>query len=292
MYRYLERFLRYLEAEKNVSHHTLDSYSRDILSFYKIFLIKKKDELSFLKKFRFAQARKYLATLQSRNLERRTVARRLASLRSFFRYLTRENIVEETPFYGLATPKLMKKLPKFLDVEQAKALVEAPNLDKLFSLRDRAILEMLYSTGLRVGELASLDIRDVDLIADVIRARGKGKKERLVPMGKLASVSLRKYLQKREDNKRYLFLNKSSGRLSVRSIERMMKKYIKQTALNYDISPHALRHSFATHLLDRGADLRSVQELLGHASLSTTQIYTHLTTERLKEVYKKAHPRA
>lgn len=291
-FKYLNQFLKYLEAEKNVSFHTITNYTRDILFFFKLFGVEPSGEKKFLKSFDYPQARKYLAHLQVRELSRRTIARKLASLRSFYRLLVREGIIKETPLYGLSTPKLMKKLPRFLDVNQAAALVEMPPQEKLFGLRDRAILELLYSTGMRVGELAGLNINEVDSIGDVIKVKGKGKKERLVPVGKKASEALEKYLSRRKDSKPYLLLNKSNGRLTVRSIERMVKKYIKQAALNYDVSPHTLRHSFATHLLDAGADLRSVQELLGHESLSTTQIYTHVTTQRLKDVYKKAHPRA
>jgi len=292
MYRALTRYLKYLEAEKNVSHHTLDNYQRDIIAFYGLFDVSASNESTFLKSFEFLNARKYLAFLQIKKLSRRSIARKLASNRSFFRYLVREGILKATPFQGLATPKLMKKLPQFMDISQVTRLIEMPALNSIYGLRDRAILELLYSTGMRVGELAGLDIDEVDLIGDVIKARGKGKKERLVMVGQKAAEAIHSYLNVRRDKKPYLFLNKSQGRLSVRGIERMVKKYIKMASLNYDISPHTLRHSFATHLLDRGADLRSVQELLGHASLSTTQIYTHLSTERLRQVYQKSHPRA
>ncbi|MEA3561017.1 MAG: tyrosine recombinase XerC, partial [Candidatus Omnitrophota bacterium] len=225
-----------------------------------------------------------------------SVARKVSSLRSFFKFLCRDGHLIVNPASGLIIPKLDKKLPVFLGLSEVIKLLEAPSYDTLIGLRDRAILETLYSTGIRVSEIADLNIRDVDFIGGVMKIYGKGKRERLAPIGDKALKCIRDYLSRRrlicKAHNKTLFLNKGNKRISSRSIRNFLNKYIRQLTVKEGISPHTLRHSFATHLLDRGADLRSVQELLGHRNLSTTQIYTHLTTERLKSVYNKAHPRA
>jgi Site-specific recombinase XerD len=192
----------------------------------------------------------------------------------------------------LSTPKLDKHLPSFLTEDDVVKLVESPSKDKTSGLRDRAMLETLYSTGMRISELVGLDREDIDFVASVVKVLGKGRKERLLPIGERALSSIQEYLNKREEENKALFLNKNGSRLTGRGIRDVLAKYIKITSIKTHVSPHTLRHSFATHLLNRGADLRSVQELLGHVNLSTTQIYTHLTTDRLKIVYDKAHPRA
>jgi tyrosine recombinase XerC len=236
-----------------------------------------------------------MAEMRQRNYSKRTVARKLASLRSFFRFLRREGYIKSDPAADISSPKLDKKLPKFLDVGKINTLIEKPDTSNLGGMRDRAILETLYSTGIRVSELVGLDMSDIDQIGGVVKVLGKGSKERIVPIGEKALDAIRKYNDKKDRRSRSrdaAFLNNRGGRLTDRSVRRMIDKYIKACAIEEKISPHSLRHSFATHLLDRGADLRSVQELLGHMNLSTTQIYTHVTTERLKSVYDKAHPRA
>ena len=192
----------------------------------------------------------------------------------------------------LVTPKLDKTLPKFLTEQEVVQLLEAPSVEKTAGPRDRAILEALYSAGIRVSELVGLNVEDVDFISNIVKVRGKGKKERLVPVGDKAVDAIKEYLSSRKSNQRALFLNRNGGRLTDRSVRNIINKHILSTSLRMKVSPHVFRHSFATHLLDRGADLRSVQELLGHVNLSTTQIYTHVTMERLKSVYDKAHPRA
>jgi len=289
------RFSRYLRGEKNVSPHTLKSYSSDL-----------KDFLNFLKKEKIPPRikyidhlviRRFLASLQKRGLSHTTMARKLATLRSFFRFLCREDDLEINPALGTRTPKIAKKLPKFLDLKEIFALLESPDEKHILGLRDRAILELLYATGMRVSELVGLNVNDVDLLGGVARVWGKGGKERLAPFGTEATRALHNYLMRREtlhprEGERGLFLNKSGAQISARSIRKLLNKHIKKASLSQKISPHTLRHSFATHPLDAGADLRSVQELLGHTSLSTTQVYTHLTTERLKRIYDKAHPRA
>jgi integrase/recombinase XerC len=288
MDRYIEKFINYLRVEKNYSENTVINYKID-LELFKTFIadrpVKSIDHLSL---------RRFLALLKERNFSRTSIARKLATLRSFFRFLTREGYLKSNPISGLSTPKLEKKLPIFLTVADVTKLIESPDISDDLGLRDRAILETLYSTGIRVSELVGLNIESMDFIGGTVKVFGKGKKERLVPIGDRALRSIRDYLSARKASNEEgpLFLNKSGGRLSARSIRRIIEKYIKNISSKEKISPHTLRHSFATHLLDRGADLRSVQELLGHVNLSTTQIYTHITTERLRDSYKKAHPRA
>jgi tyrosine recombinase XerC len=285
MQRYIEKFLRYLEIEKNSSKYTLLNYHIDLKDFAKFlgdYPIEKVDYL-FLRKF--------LVELKAKNLNKRTVSRKLSCLRTFFKFLNREGYLKSNPILLLSSPKQDKHLPIFLTEDEVDKLIKAPS-DDIRGLRDKAILEMLYSTGMRVGELVSLGVDDIDFISGCIKVLGKGKKERLVPIGDMALSAIRDYLDKRQEKGKILFLNKNRTKLTDRSIRRMINKYIKKVSLKDHVSPHTLRHSFATHLLNRGADLRSVQELLGHANLSTTQIYTHLTTERLKSIYEKAHPRA
>lgn len=290
MQRYIEKFINYLKVEKNSSPHTITNYEVD-LKFFASFIgdrdVASLDHLAL---------RKFLAQMRTKNYAKRTIARKLASLRSFFRFLFREGHIKNNPITAISTPKLDKKLPVVLDVAKVAKLVQAPPENTAGGLRDRAILETLYSAGIRVSELVGLDVDEVDFISEVIKVFGKGRKERMVPIGSHAVSALRKYLDKRGDDKAKdkgaVFLNKSGKRLTDRGVRRIVDKYVRQTSVAEHISPHSLRHSFATHLLDRGADLRSVQELLGHMNLSTTQIYTHVTTERLKTVYDKAHPRA
>ena len=245
------------------------------------------------------QLRSYLALLQEKKLSKKTVARRMAAVRTYFRFLTREGHIRANPTGLLRTPKIEKRLPIILDEGEVASLLDSPD-DDLAGRRDKAILETLYSTGMRVSELEGLKVDSVDFIGGVCRVIGKGRKERLCPVGDKALQSIRRYLEMRElsklKNEKSLFLNVSPNKkgspLTVRSVRRIVNKYIERTCRKKDISPHTLRHSFATHLLNRGADLRSVQELLGHENLSTTQIYTHVSTQRLKEAYDSAHPRA
>jgi len=289
---YVDKFVRFLEIEKNASGHTIVNYKVDLKGFADF-----AGDVD-IGKIDYLLLRRYLAHLKSVQYDKRTIARRLACLRSFFKFLCRDGYLKTNPVAGLATPKLDKKLPFFLDENQAARFLDVPVDHKdAMSLRDKAILETLYSTGMRVSELVGMGIQDVDFIGGVAKVRGKGKKERLLPIGDTALRSIKEYLDRRSmderaRNKSALFLNKSGARLSSGSVRSTIDKYIHSASIRENISPHTLRHSFATHLLDRGADLRSVQELLGHANLSTTQIYTHVTTDRLKSVYDKAHPRA
>ena len=286
MQRYIEKFIRYLEIEKNYSVHTVLNYRLDLEGF-KGFL----GETS-LENIDYLTLRKYLAAVKEKNLSVRTIARRLSTLRSFFKFLTREGHLKTNPTLSLSSPKQEKHLPVFLTEDEVTKLIEAVVAKDERALRDKAVLETFYSTGIRISELAGLKVDDIDFIGSVVKVMGKGKKERIVPIGEQAIGAIRTYLEKRKKQSEALFLNKSGERMTVRGIRNLAQKYILIASMKHGVSPHTLRHSFATHLLNRGADLRSVQELLGHVNLSTTQIYTHLTTERLKSVYNKAHPRA
>lgn len=292
----LDRFLEYMESERNFSEHTLRAYSTDIVEFVRFadrggaLLPEQVDRLLL---------RRYLAHLREGKRSRATIARKLASLRSFLRYLVRDGVLEENPAADLRTPRLEKRLPGVLDEQQVRVLLEQPGTDTFHGLRDRAILEILYSAGLRASELVNANIEDVDLIGEVIRVRGKSKKERLAPLGSYAVSATKEYLEARRlepraplFDRRALLINRRGRRLTDRSLRRTLAKYFRQAGLRLKVTPHTLRHSFATHLLDRGADLRSVQELLGHVSLQTTQVYTHVSAERLRQVYERAHPRA
>ncbi|HLO41169.1 MAG TPA: tyrosine recombinase XerC [Phycisphaerales bacterium] len=248
--------------------------------------------------------RGFLAHLNEQHYSAATMARKIATLRSFFKWADRRGIADANPMTLIRTPRQGKRLPKAITIEQVEQLLAAPSDTDVLGRRDRAMLETLYSTGIRVSELIGLNFDELDIANECLRVRGKGKKERVVPLGSHAIEAIRRYMDLVQADARYaaywaegskmkpLFLNKHGGRLSSRSVRRKLDKYLKQVGLDPTISPHTLRHSFATHLLDNGADLRSVQELLGHQSLSTTQVYTHLTTQRMQEAYNRAHPRA
>jgi integrase/recombinase XerC len=295
----LAEFLRHLALEKNASAYTVKSYREDLhqaLFFFRERLGKESPEVS---QFTSRLLRAYMAWLHERGYAKATVARRIAAVRSWCRFLRRQGVLTANPADGLRGPRQDKKLPHFLGEEELTRLLRAPPGDCPLGRRDRAILESLYSAGLRVSELVGLNLEDVDLDAGLATVRGKGKRERLALLGKPAQIAITHWLGDREawtaasrKPQPALFLNQRGGRLTTRSVGRLLEKHLKQAGLDPRTSPHTLRHSFATHLLDRGADIRSVQELLGHRSLATTQIYTHVTTHRLKDSYHKAHPRA
>ncbi|MFH1406670.1 MAG: tyrosine recombinase XerC [Candidatus Omnitrophota bacterium] len=289
MNRYIEKFLTYLNIERNASAYTTMNYALDLKGFRDFLKNMELEKIDYL------TLRKYLAHLREKNYNKSSVARKLACLRSFFKFLCRDGYLKNNPTTGISTPKLEKKLPLFLEEGEIEKLIGSPGTD-LMGLRDRAILETFYSTGVRISELVGMDTDNVDFIGGVVKVYGKGKKERLVPIGEKAIRAIRIYLQKRRNTGSKtnipVFANRNSMRLTGKGVRDVVNKYIKKASLREGISPHSLRHSFATHMLNRGADLRSVQELLGHMNLSTTQIYTHITTQRLKEVYDKAHPRA
>ncbi len=289
MNRLLKKFLNYMEIEKNFSNHTVSGYRRDIEDFIVFLDNVPPEEAGHL------DIRRFLAELKKRENSKRTVVRKLSAIRSFYRFLSREKYISSDPSRNVFTPKIDKKLPVFMDVATTSALVTRPSRDMPLGVRDRAMMEVLYSTGARVSELVGLNTDDVDLIAGVVKLRGKGRKERIALLGGEAQRALREYLNGKKSGRtgpQAVFLNKNGARISDRSVRRIVDKYVRQLSIREKISPHSIRHSFATHLLNNGADLRSVQELLGHKNLSTTQIYTHMGDQRIKEIYSSAHPRA
>ena len=300
MQRAIDRFLRYLRLEKNCSDLTIKSYREDLLLLTEFFE-EHRSEIPRPGELTPQDLRTYVAALHDAGYAKASVSRRLASLRSFFRFCEREGLVESNPAKPLRNPRRERKLPHFLTGREIGRLLVAPPKDTPLGLRDRAILETLYSAGLRVSELVGINRADLDLEDGLVRVRGKGKKERLAPLGSHAVRAIRRWLAGRRqlpspgipDNAgEPVYVNKFGKRITTRSIGRMLEKYLTQTGLDQRTTPHTLRHSFATHLLDRGADIRSVQELLGHKSLVTTQIYTHVSTRGLRQVYERAHPRA
>jgi len=328
----IDQFITYLRAERHFSAHTARCYAADLEQFC-TFLADPEGELpvgpgnstgrgsngyprrqlapqplvqhSVVDTNRRVLAvdtdlvRLFMSRLHNKNYCKSTVARKLATLRSFYKFIVRRGYVSSNPVAPIRTPKQEKRLPKFLEVSQIEKLFSNCDTSTLLGARDRAILEMLYSTGIRVSELVALEIADIDLGSSVIRVRGKGKRERVIPIGPGAVKAVIHYLDLRRSSLQgakqdldALFINKHGQRLSTRSVRRKLDKYLLEAGLDLSVSPHTLRHSFATHMLQRGADLRSVQEMLGHQSLSTTQVYTHLTDENVKSEYDKAHPRA
>lgn len=294
----IPRFLRYLSVERNCSDLTIKSYREDLELLYG-FLCDTLTSSPRPSKITPLDLRKYVSALHESGYAKSSVSRRLASMRSYFKFCQREGLCETNPAKPLRNPRRERKLPHFLTGSEIGQLLSAPSKNEPLGIRDRAILETLYSAGLRVSELVGVNLDDLDLTDGLVRVRGKGKRERLAPLGSFAVRALRLWLKKRtparglsKEDSAAVFLNKFGKRLTTRSVARMLEKYLKITGLDLRTSPHTLRHSFATHLLDRGADIRSVQELLGHKSLVTTQIYTHVSTAGLRQAYERAHPRA
>lgn len=294
----IARFLRFLQVERNASELTIKSYREDLacLVEYLTELAGRAPEAGTITT---AELRGYVAALHDAGYAKSSVSRRLATLRSFFRFAQREGLSAGNPAKPLRNPRRDRKLPHFLTSEEIARLLETPPPDEPAGLRDRALLETMYSAGLRVSETVGINDEDLDREAGIVRIRGKGKRERLAPLGSFALRALHRWLAVRklsprepQEGRAPVFVNKFGRRLTTRSVARMLEKHLRQAALDARTTPHTLRHSFATHLLDRGADIRSVQELLGHKSLVTTQIYTHLSTAGLREVYERAHPRA
>jgi integrase/recombinase XerC len=293
----LAEFLRYLALERNASALTVKSYREDLSQAIEFLRSRPGAGELTPEQLTSRHLRAFTVWLHEQAYAKSTIARRLAALRSWLRFLCRQGTLLANPADGLRTPRQEKKLPTFLTEDALAQLLAVPKDGTALDRRDRAILEALYSAGLRVGELTGLNLTDLDLHEGVATVRGKGKKERLVFFGKSAREALRRWLAARAElpagqRTSAVFLNKNGGRLTARSVGRLLEKYLAQAGLDRRASPHSLRHSFATHLLDHGADIRSVQELLGHKSLATTQVYTHVTTQRLKDCYEKAHPRA
>lgn len=295
---FIEQYLTYLKIEKHASEHTLRSYNRDISDFFQYF--KDKGTPLSIDETNNMHLREYLTVLMRNQYSRKTIARKLSGLRSFYRYLMREQVVKNNPVKEVSTPKLAKTLPKYLYQDEMVSLLNQPDLNTPLGIRDRAILELLYASGMRVSELVGLSTHDLDLDIGVALVFGKGAKERYVPIGKIAIQFIQQYLQEvrpillAQYNEIHdtLFLNSRGGPLTDRSVRRIVEKYIGTANVSLKATPHTFRHSFATHLLDGGADLRSVQELLGHMNISTTQIYTHVSKERLRDTYNQSHPRA
>ncbi|MSN24959.1 MAG: tyrosine recombinase XerC [Geobacter sp.] len=285
-------FTVYLETERNVSPHTLAAYRSDLAQWL-AFVQGSRGEGVSAGDIDHLLLRRYLAGL-SKTTKKSSIGRKLAAIRSFFRFLLRRGTITKNPAELVATPKKEQRLPFHLDIDQTTTLMEAPDLEHKDALRDRAILELLYSSGLRVSELTSLNIGEIDLSGGSVRVMGKGGKERIVPVGSRALDALHSYLEQRSDAAAgaALFLNSRGTRINRRSVARIIDLHVLRIAAFKRISPHTLRHTFATHMLEGGADLRAIQELLGHASLSTTQKYTHVGIDRLMEVYDKAHPKA
>ncbi|WCK52908.1 tyrosine recombinase XerC [Aneurinibacillus sp. Ricciae_BoGa-3] len=288
-------FKQYLQIEKNASALTILNYEKDIRAF-KAFM--EQHAINDYAAVSYVHVRSYLSELAHQAYSRRTIARKLSAMRSFYRFMLREELVEQNPFKTVSTPKLDKRLPNFLYPKEVEMLLELPDTTTPIGIRDRSIMEMLYSSGMRVSELVHLTVRSIDVSVGTALVYGKGAKERYVPLGTFALEAHRLYLQearpalsqgKKVDE---LFLNARGTAITDRSIRRIIEKYVGRASEALKVSPHTFRHSFATHLLDNGADLRSVQEMLGHSNISSTQIYTHVTRERLRMVYNQAHPRA
>lgn len=294
MHQHIEKYLHYLRCERNYSVMTIDSYRRDLQQFLN-FLGTSDTRVTDISR---DTVRSFLASLAEKGRARRTIARKLACLRSFFKFLVKTGVLKANPAKAIPSPKLEGRLPSFLSIPTALEVLNLPHKDSVLGLRDRAILEIFYGTGMRLRELVGLNVDDLDLVNGLIKVMGKGGKERLVPVGRKAGAVVKAYLERREElfaneqQSKALFLNKGGSRLSARGVQRRVNKYLTLISEAEGLSPHLLRHTFATHLLDSGADLRAVKELLGHASLSTTQVYTHVTIERLRKIYQQAHPRA
>ena len=289
-----ERFIDYLKVERNASKYTVRNYEADLLGFFEFLRTKNIQSLDEVDK---NVLRDYLGVLMQHGFARSSIARKLSAVRSFYKYLQREELVSVSPAATISSPKLDRTLPAFLGKEDAARLVESPDLSMVPGQRDRAFLELLYASGLRVSELVGLNVEDIDLEACEIRVLGKGSKERIVLLGEPAARALKMYFEHERPRMlhhptRAVFLNQDGGRLTVRSVQMFVQKYARQAGISRDVHPHMVRHTFATHLLDGGADLRVVQELLGHASLTSTQIYTHVSKAQAKRVYLAAHPLA
>lgn len=291
----LADYLAYLEVERGLAQNTVLSYERDLKKFIDFL---DKGGIKDYKLVTRQQIITYLLKLQEEKMAPASVSRNLASIRSFFSYLSLENFLDQDPSSDLDSPKLSKKLPKVITIEEIEKLLNEPDLSDKFGIRDRAMLELLYGSGLRVSELITLELEDVNLDLGFLQCEGKGSKERIVPLGKMAMDYIRRYLETsrpklvKNNLQRSLFVNFHGKPMTRQGFWKIIKKYGKQSGIQTEITPHTFRHSFATHLLDNGADLRSVQEMLGHADISTTQIYTHVTQKKLQKVHKKFHPRA
>lgn len=295
---HIAQYLKFLRNERNYSEHTISSYRTDLFQFDSF--LESRNNATDLNNLSKRTFRAYLAGLAAEGMKARSINRKLACLRSFFKYLIKIDEIDRNPLANLFSLKMEKKLPNTLSFDSISEVLSMPDENTPMELRDKVIIELFYDTGMRRGELANLNVSDINLYNNLVKVKGKGSKERLLPLGKIAAKTVKKYLQKRSElltdlNDKYidaLLINKNGNRLSNRGIGFVANKWLSKVAETGKTNPHILRHSFATHLLDEGADLMAVKELLGHSSLSTTQIYTHVTVERLKKIYRQAHPRA
>lgn len=294
MLKYRDMFLEYLEYEKNYSNYTILNYKEDLNKFIQ-FLSKENIDISHID---YNQIRKYLLYLHNQKLSKKTVCRHISALRNFFKYLLRKKVIKDNPMVLISNPKVDKTLPKFLYHEELDTILNIPDQESIIGIRDSLILELFYSTGIRVSELSNIKISNINFSEKKILILGKGNKERMVLYGDTCSQLLNLYINKSRpklldgSESEYLFINKKKHRLDENTIRLVIKEILKQSHLNVKLTPHVLRHTFATDLLNNGADLRSVQELLGHKNLKTTEIYTHISNDRLKQVYNRCHPRA
>ncbi|MDP3980335.1 MAG: tyrosine recombinase XerC [Chlamydiota bacterium] len=289
----IDNYCRYMEGQRNFSQHTISNYTRDIRQFFSYVKTHEPGSMD-ITKIDLYVLRRYLGLMQRKLLNRASVLRKMASLRSFFKYLVQNGEMPANPMMAISSPRGTRRLPKFLTIDEVNRLLDSVPIGRKETLRDRAVLELLYSTGIRVSELAGLNVDAIDFSAEMIRVMGKGRKERIVPMGSYAAKALQEYLKQRtaSESRKAVFVNKFGNRMTVRGVQRVIEKYAIVSGLKGRLTPHTLRHSCATHMLDQGADLRLIQEMLGHVNLSTTQIYTHVTAEKLKRIYDHAHPRA
>lgn len=288
----VEEFINHIAVEKRHSRNTVDAYRRDLIRFWEA--LRGRD----VKAVSASQIREFLLELRNLGLSSRSIARSLSSIKTFFRFLIQENLLQANPAETLESPKLWRKLPTVVSVQEVESLLDSPETDRPLGLRDKAMLEVLYATGLRVTELISLKLNDLNLEVGYIRTLGKGDKERIVPLGEVAQNWLRDYLEMgrphllKDKTAPYLFVTQRGSCMTRQGFWKTLKQYALKSNISADVSPHSLRHAFATHLLERGADLRSVQQMLGHSDISTTQIYTHVLQNRVREIFDKHHPRA
>lgn len=295
----IQAFLEHLRLERGASSHTVKAYREDLSALGAFLATTSPTGKATTSSLTTPRLRMYLASLHEQRLAKSTVARRLASTRTFLKFLCRQGVLAKDPAVGLRTPKLRRRLPGFLSIKEMEKLLDAPDPNTPLGRRDRAILETFYSTGLRVSELVGINLADLDLDGGIVTVRGKGKRERIAPLGSRAVRAIRAWLDLRgrlgnakNFDSQAMFLNHLGARISARSVARILTRWLARAGISTAASPHTIRHSFATHLLDQGADIRSVQELLGHRSLSSTQIYTHVSSRRMREIYERAHPRA
>ncbi|HWO98636.1 MAG TPA: site-specific tyrosine recombinase XerD [Bacillus sp. (in: firmicutes)] len=294
---HIKDFMHYLIVERGLAKNTIESYQRDLVKYVQY--LKHVEQLNDYNDVTRVNILSFLKHLHEQNKSSKTIARHIASIRAFHQFLLREKAAEQDPSVHIETPQLERKLPKVLSAAEVEALLSIPNSSTPFGIRDKAMLELLYATGMRVSELMNLNLDDVHLTMGFIRCFGKGSKERIVPIGRMAAEAVEAYLTqarplliKKQKDETALFVNHHGRRLTRQGFWKILKKLASEAKIEKELTPHTLRHSFATHLLENGADLRAVQEMLGHADISTTQIYTHVTKTRLKDVYNQFHPRA